>query len=357
MKTVIPYQARKYSRAFQGEILSLPTRTILFVAVVALFLLPLATTNPLTLRVLTYASIFAIYAGSWDLLVGFAGRVTLGHSLFFGVSAYTAALLNQHLGLPPYLTIPIGAVAAVLAGLLLSLPALKLRGPYFSLATMAMPIMLAGMIVAFPGVTGGELGLSGLSRLAGSPTSMYYVALVSMLVLTLLMWKIATSKTGLIFHAIREDEIVVRASGINTTFYKVLAFVCSGFFAGMAGAMFAHALRIAGPSTLDLMMSLQVIIWGIFGGVVTIYGPVVGVFLLYPLLEELRALAQWRMLIFAVIVIITLRFMPEGLSNKVQDLLERPCPRCKERNAFWRKECRVCCAGLGICTPTDRTLL
>ena len=354
---MITYLARKLWRNFQGEILALPTRTILFTAALALLLLPLVTTDTYFLRILTLASIFAIYTASWDLLVGFAGQVSLGHSLFFGVSAYTAALLNLRLGLHPLLSIPIGAVAAVLAGLLLSLPALRLKGPYFSLASLAMPIILLGVIFTFTDLTGGELGLSGISRLAGTRVAEYRVILLSMFALTLLMWKIVTSKTGLIFHAIREDEIVVRASGINTSFYKVLAFCCSGFFAGLAGGLYAHFLRVVGPSTLDIMMSLQVIIWGIFGGVVTIYGPVVGVFILYPLLEYLRVIADWRMLIFASVVIITLRVMPEGISNWVQDRLEHECPRCKQRNMFLRKECRVCCSDLGICSSTDKTIL
>jgi len=354
---LLKYLASKYWRNFQGEILALPTRTILFAAAAALLFLPLATTDAYLLRIITLASIFAIYAASWDLLVGFAGQVSLGHSLFFGVAAYASALLNLRLGFHPMLSIPLGALAAVLAGLLLSLPALRLKGPYFSLASLAMPIILLGAIFTFPALTGGELGLSGLSRLADTRVNEYRLIFLTMLGLTLLMWKIVTSKTGLIFHAIREDEIVVRASGINTSLYKVLAFCLSGFFAGLAGGLYAHFLRVVGPSTLDIMMSLQVIIWGIFGGVVTIYGPVIGVFILYPLLEYLRVIAEWRMLIFAVIIIVTLRFMPEGLSNRVQDLLERECPRCKERNAFGRKECRVCCTGLGVCNQTDKTLL
>lgn len=353
---MLTFLVRKLWRDFQGEVLALPTRTILFAASAALLLLPLLTTDTYLLRIIAMAGIFAIYAASWDMLVGFAGQVSLGHSLFFGVSAYTAALLNLRLGLSPLLSIPVGALAAVLAGLLLSLPALRLRGPYFSLASLAMPIILLGAIFTFPGLTGGELGLSGISRLGGTRRAEYYFIMLAMFALTLLMWKIVKSKTGLIFHAIREDEIVVRASGINTSFYKVLAFCCSGFFAGLAGGLYAHFLRVVGPSTLDIMMSLQVIIWGIFGGVVTIYGPVVGVFILYPLLELLRAVADWRMLIFAGIVIVTLRFMPEGVSNRVQDLLERECPRCKERNIIYRKECRVCCTDIGTCSRTGRTL-
>jgi len=121
-----------------------------------------------------------------------------------------------------------------------------------------------------------------------------------------------------------------------------MAFCISGFFAGLAGGLFTHFLRIAGPSMLAVLMSFQAIIWTIFGGIVTIYGAVVGVFILYPTLEVLRALSEYRMLIFALIVLLILRIMPEGITTFVRDKLERDCPRCKARNAFTRKECRIC---------------
>ncbi|HSW35607.1 MAG TPA: branched-chain amino acid ABC transporter permease, partial [Candidatus Limnocylindrales bacterium] len=157
-----------------------------------------------------------------------------------------------------------------------------------------------------------------------------------------LMWKIVTSKTGIIFHAIREDEIAVRASGINTTKYKLLAFCLSGFFAGLAGGLFAHFLRLAGPPVFAVLMSFQAIIWSVFGSVATIYGAIVGVFILFPLVETLRVIPQYRMFIFALIVLLVLRFMPQGITSFVRDKLEKECPRCKVRNVFTCKECRVC---------------
>lgn len=339
---MLAFWLKKLFRDFKGEILALPTRTILFAAGVTLFLLPLVFRDPYLLRVLSLAGLFSVYAASWDLLAGFTGQVSFGHSLFFGVAAYTSALLNLRLGVPPFLAIPAGATAAVLAGLVLGLPALRLKGPYFSLASLAIPTITMGAVFTFPKLTGGEMGVSGLSRLAGTRLAEYYVIMAAMLVLVLVMWKIATSKTGLIFHAIREDEIVVRASGINTSRYKMLAFSLSGLFAGLAGGMYAHYMRVVGPSTLELIMSLQIIVWTIFGGIATIYGPVVGVFLLLPLMEYLRVVPEWRMMIFAAVVVLVLRLMPEGISNWVQDLLEQECPRCKERNALVRRACRVC---------------
>ena len=329
-------------RYMRKEVITLPTRMISLLFVLFLLLFPLFSDDMYLLRILALAAIFAIFAASWDLLSGFVGQVSFGHALFFGVAAYTSALLNLRLELPPFLTIPLGAIAAVLVGLLVGIPCLRLKGPYLGLATLAFPIMLMGVIFAFPGFFGGELGIYGLTRLASERVHEYYIAVILMLICCFIMWKITDSKIGIIFHAIREDEIAVRASGINTIKYKLLAFCLSGFFAGIAGGLYTHFLRIAGPSVLAVLMSFQAIIWSIFGGIATIYGAVVGVFILYPALELLRAASEYRMLIFALIVLIVLRLMPQGITTFFRDRLEKECPRCKVRNAFTRKECRVC---------------
>ena len=329
-------------RYIRNEVFVLPTRVIGVLFVLMLLLMPLLTNDMYILRILAIAAIFSIFAASWDLLSGYVGQVSFGHALFFGVAAYTTALLNLRLGWSPLFTIPIGALVAVLVGLLVGIPCLRLKGPYLGLATLAFPILLMGIIFAFPKFFGGELGISGITRLASVRLNEYYLVVILMLVLCFIMWKITDSKVGIIFHAIREDEIAVRASGINTIKYKLLAFCLSGFFAGIAGGLYTHFLRIAGPSMLAVLMSFQAIIWTIFGGIVTIYGAIAGVFILYPTLEILRATAQYRMLIFALIVLVVLRFMPEGITTFIRDKLERECPRCKVRNAFNRKECRVC---------------
>jgi branched-chain amino acid transport system permease protein len=340
------FSFRRIRLFFTKEVLVLPSRIIAFFFCLALLLLPLMTKDPYLLRVIIFSSIFAIFAASWDLLSGFTGQMNFGHALFFGVAAYTSALLNLRFGIPPWLTIPLGALMAVIAGLVVGIPCLRLRGPYLALATLAFPIILTGIIFTIPDITGGELGVSGIKPLAGSRIASYYVCVILMLGLGLLMWKIGDSKTGIIFHAIREDEVAVRASGINTTRYKLLAFSLSGFFAGVAGGLYTHFIRIAGPSTLEVSLSFQAIIWAIFGGVVTIYGPIAGVFILYPLMEFLRILPEIRTLLFGLTVVVILLFMPEGLTTWVRDKIEEECPRCKVRNVAWRKTCRVCFADM-----------
>ena len=331
--------------------LAIPGRLIALVFCLILLLIPLFTNAPYILRTLSFANIFVIFAVSWDLLSGYTGQINFGHALFFGVAAYTSALLNINLGLPPWATIPIGALAATIAGLVVCLPALRLRGPYLSLVTLAFPLILIGIIFAFRDFTGGELGVSGLTRISDSWTVRYYVSVPVMLVSVFIMWKLTDAKsslvrTGIIFHAIREDEITARASGINTIRYKMLAFAVGGFFAGIAGGLNAHFMRIAGPSNLDLFLSFQVIIWTVFGGITSIYGPVVGVYILHPLMEFLRVVPELRILIFAAIVVLILLFMPEGIAVWIRDKIERECPRCKLANMALRRTCRACSTSL-----------
>jgi len=343
------YHLRRGWAELKNEIFVLPSRTLVLLWVLALLALPLIYDDAYVLRILTMTCIFAMFAASWDMLAGYTGQVNFGHALFFGAGAYTSALLSKDLGVSPWLTIWAGAAVAALVGWGVGYLCLRLRGSYLSLATLAFPLIVLGLLFAFPGFSGGELGISPVRRLVLTPTQNYYVAAVAMLVVVFGLWLIADSKFGIVLHAIRDDEVAARASGINTPRYKLAVFALSAAAAGLAGALFAHYLRVAGPSTLEVALSFQVVIWGIFGGVATIYGPVAAVFLLYPLTEWLgsfRAFGEMRLLIFAVIVLLVLLFMPRGLAPWVRDKIETQCPRCKQRNRAWQRLCRLCGAPL-----------
>jgi len=337
---------------FRWGVLPVPGRVIAVVFFVLVFVFPLISDDRYILLVLIFTNIFVIFAVSWDVLSGYTGLVNFGHALFFGVGAYGSALLYKYLGWQPWLTIPLGAVAATLIGVITCWPALKLRGPYLSLLTLSFPLMLYGVVYALPSITGGPYGIWGIPLISESRVVEYYVVLIVMTVSVLIMWKLTDAgsryiRTGLIFHAIREDEIAARATGINTINYKLLAFAIGGFFAGIAGGLYAHVQMIAAPECFTMTMSFQVIIWVIFGGIVSIYGPVAGVYTLFPLVEFLRGvIGKYNYLILAVLVILVLLFMPQGIAVWIRDKLERECPRCKLTNAAWRKECRACSASL-----------
>ena len=354
MTNPVVFGARWAWSELKNEVLVLPSRTLVLVWAVALLVLPLVYPDPYVMRVLALTCLFAAFAASWDLLAGYAGQVNFGHALFFGAGAYTSAMLSQKLGWSPWITLWIGALVATLVGAITGFLCLRLRGSYLSLATLAFPLIAIGLLFACPDFSGGELGISGLKSLAVTRTANYYIAALTMLALVFGLWLIADSKFGLVLHAIRDDEVAVRASGINTPRFKMAVFAISGFSAGIAGALLAHFIRIADPSTLATALSFQVVIWGIFGGVATIYGPVAAVFILYPLTEWLGSFAafgEMRLLIFAVIVLLVLLFMPRGLAPWVRDKVETACPRCKQRNRAWLAACRLCGAALRRAAP------
>jgi len=337
-------------------VLPVPGKVIAIVFFVFLFIFPLFTDKSYYMFVFATSNLLVIFAVSWDLLSGYSGQVNFGHALFFGVSAWSVGLLNKYLGWQPWATIPVGTLIATGVGVLTCFPALRLRGPYLSLLTMSFPLMLIGLVMAFKKWTGGEFGISGIPEIAATRVGEYYISLIVMTVSVLIMWKLTDAgskyvRTGLIFHAIREDEIAARASGINTIRYKILAFVIGGFFAGLAGALYAHILGTVSISSLSMVMSFRAIIYVVFGGIVSIYGAVVGVYVLQTLLQLLGVggttwVGQNQILIMAIIVILVLLFMPEGVAVWVRNKIERECPRCKLTNAAWRKECRACGANL-----------
>jgi len=340
---------------FKLNILEVPWRMVIFICIILLAFIPLIA-NDYILRIFTFACLFAIYAASWDILGGYMGQLNMGHAAFFGVGAYITALCNVNLGLIPFISVLLGSLFAVATGLIVCLPALRLRGFYLALVTLAFPIVLNGVVMIFPNLTGGEMGISGLSRFADTPIDNFYLLFTIMLISVFTMWKFTDVqsrfiRTGVIMRAIREDEITARTSGINTTLYKVFAFAMSAFFAGLSGAIYAHMIRVAGPSSLSLTLSFNPIVWSIFGGISTIYGPVIGVFIIYPLIELLRLHAigeQIRILIQALILIIVLLFMPMGLTTWIRDNIEVTCLRCKAINIFIKKSCRICGANLHL---------
>lgn len=351
---------RKIARNFRGDILEIPGRAIAFFFLVLLPFVPLFTQDPYILKIFIFANIFAIFAASWDLLSGFTGQMNLGHAAFFGIGAYTASLLNIKFGLAPWITIPASTLTSVAMGFIIGFPALRIRGIYLALVTLAFPIILTGIVNAFPDFSGGEAGIYGVAQLSPSVISDFYITFVLMVICALIMWKLTDAKSSLVrlgvrLLAIGEDEIAARAIGINTTRYKMIAFCVSAFFAGFAGGLYAHITRITGPSVFELYFGFQPIIWTIFGGIATIGGPIAGVFILYPLLESLRVVPEIRMLIFACIIIVVLFAMPEGITTWFRDkVLEEECPRCKLSNAKWRTNCRACDAPLRLERNKDK---
>lgn len=296
---------------------------ITLTVIVLLALLPY-TLSFYMLGVLTIAYIFSGFAMSWDLLFGYSGEVNFGPTFFIGVGAYVAALLNVYTGLGVWPCVILGAFAAVIAGLLMVAPALRLRGPYFGIITLVSALILEKLIVTFAGVTGGEIGLSVPNVLSISTWMNYYYAFIFMLVSGLILFLVSRSPIGLILEASGQDPIATQALGINIIKYKILGFMLSAFISGWAGAMMIFYFGTASISTVvAISVTLQVIISTILGGRRSIVGPALGAIFIIVANEELRPLGQLNNVAVALVVLIILLSFPDGFIGLVHKFRRR----------------------------------
>ena len=302
-----------------------------------LALLPALTQDYYILGILIYANIYSIFGASWDILGGVTGIFSLGQALFFGVAAYMSGALNLFLGLPPWVTIPIGGAFGVIVGSVVAVPSLRLKNEYFALASLIFPSILTGIIFMYPELTGGEVGLYSIAPISGDIVVTYYSSLLLMLVSIFVLVKILNSQIGLIFRSIRDDKETAEASGIDTTKYKFLAFALSGFFAGIAGGFQAHLLMSVGPSFFDPFYSLQAMINATLGGMGTIVGAIGGSYLMSFLNEALRSIAQFRVLVYALVLILVFRYLPGGIMRLLAKRFRISLEGWSEVKKIWRK--------------------
>lgn len=291
-----------------------------------LYLFPLWADNPYVLSVLTLASLYALFASSWDILSGYIGQLNFGHAVFIGAGGYTAGFLAP--SLPPVLILPLGAVAAVAFAFLVGLPCLKLRGPYLSLSTLVFPLILERLAFTFRDVTGGEYGLSIAPVM--SRTGLYYASLTLLLLALVVLLAVAESRVGRTFRAIGDDDQAAIAAGINTTFFKLLAFVLGASLAGLGGVLYAYHLRHIGPDVFSLFTSFTVVIMGIVGGMGTVLGPAVGAYFLTILGESLREIEAYRVLIYSAVLILSVMLFPTGIWGIARVLRGARWPRGQE---------------------------
>ncbi len=270
------------------------------------------------LGTLTIALYFSVFAMSWDLLFGYSGEVNFGPTFLIGVGAYTAALFNVNTGLPVVVCIILGTSVAVIAGLLLVAPALRLRGPYFGLITLVSVLILDQVITIFAQYTGGEIGISLPGMLSASNLVNYYLALLFMAVSAVIFLTIAASPVGLILQAGAQDPIAAESLWFNLTKYKVLAFGVSAFFSGLAGAMLVFYLGTASVSVVvSISVVLQIIIAVIIGGRRTIIGPILGSLFIILTGQWLQYLGQLDYAVVSLLALIILLFFPNGIAGMV----------------------------------------
>jgi branched-chain amino acid transport system permease protein len=295
------------------------SRTFLIVlpALLVMALLPLGVGGYI-LGLLTLAYYYAVFAMSWDLLFGFAGEVNFGPSFLIGVGAYTAALLNHYWMWPIPACLAAGAVAAVIAGAVLAVPALRLTGPYFGLVTLVAVLLLQNVLVLFAGITGGEIGLDLPDVLAIDDATNYYYALAFMTVSGAILFGLSQSPVGLILQASGQDAIEAAALGFNVAKHKMAAFCISAFFSGLAGGMLIFYLGTASVGTVvDIAVGVNVIIAAVLGGRRTILGAAVGSIFLIGAGEILRPLGQLSTFVVSAVALVVILFFPGGFMGRL----------------------------------------
>ncbi len=282
--------------------------------------------NPYHLHTLIMAGIFAVLALSLNLLLGYTGQLSLGHAGFFGIGAYATGLLTVKLEWSPWLGLAAATALPAAAGWVIGRLALKLRGAYFVLLTISFGGVMSLVSVNWMDLTNGPLGLPGVPpveiALPGLPVvslrskgAYYYLVLVAVVSSYLLCLALIRSRIGRALIALRENETLAESVGINGTHYLVLAALISAGMAGFAGGLYAHYTRFVSPEVFLFGYTVTMVIMVVAGGKGTLAGPIVGAVIFTVLPEALRALTswQWQMLVYGIVLIAVLFFMPRGI--------------------------------------------
>ncbi|MFX1346531.1 MAG: branched-chain amino acid ABC transporter permease [Promethearchaeota archaeon] len=290
---------------------------------IILFCIPIITQNSYYLGIFIIAAIFAIFAASWNFLTGFTGQVSFGHAIFLGIGGYVTAIFVRFLDWewPPALLL--GGLSTVVIAFLVGIPALRIKGPYLALATMALSVFIMQLFIneklAF--IFFGEPGIDRVPPISVDPVEKYLVYTNIMVISIIVMTLIGESNVGTIFKSIREDETGAEASGINVTKYKILAFMISGFFAGIAGGLFAMHFRNTTPMIFQPLYSFYAIIMTAIGGIAIISGSALGAYIFFIL--EAFLIDLWDpVFIFSIILIIIIRFATMGLLRPALERLK-----------------------------------
>lgn len=303
----------------------------------ALLALPLAVDDRYFMHLVITSGIFVLLAASWNLLTGFAGLLNLGHAAFYGIGAYTSAILATKLGVNPWLGLLLGGLMAAFFGLMLGVPSLRLAGPYLAITTIGFSEILRLVAMNWVDLTRGSLGLYGIPPLPGFSLGdwlevdfrtelwSYYLLLLLVCACLWAIKRLTMSQFGLTIKSLREDEVAAGSIGVDIAAYKLAVFTISAFFAGVAGAFFAHYQRLVSPDTLSLGETFAILTMVMVGGLGTLAGPILGAILLTFLSEWLRFLEDLikidvRMVLYGLLLVLTILFMRGGMVGLWQRL-------------------------------------
>ncbi|MDI6729112.1 MAG: hypothetical protein QMD44_09350 [Thermodesulfovibrionales bacterium] len=274
--------------------------------------------------VIIMSGIYILLALGLNIIVGFTGLLNLGFAAFYAIGAYTYAILNTKIGLGFWASLPISASFAALAGLLLAIPALRLRGDYLAIVTLGFGEIVRLVLNNWDSLTNGPNGITGISRplLMGFSLAQlqyyYYLVFVIVIFAVVVIKRVESSRIGRAWIAIKENEIAASSMGINTTKYKLYAFTFGTFWAGIAGILFSAKMQFVSPESFTFMESILILSMIILGGIGNTYGAIIGAFILVLLPEMLREVQLYRMLILGIGLVLLMIFRPQGIVGGVK---------------------------------------
>jgi branched-chain amino acid transport system permease protein len=313
-------------------------------ALVIVGLLPLAITSVFYRNLLISTFIFVIVTASLRL-VSLTGQFSMGHAGFMGVGAYASAVICKYSGISPFVCVVLGAILTFVLAFLVGLLFARLRGTYFAMITMFFGIALLGYNQVLYPITKGQAGLVGIKPLfTGEARQMkyYYFILAMLVVALLLMYRLEVTRIGLRWKAVAQSHLVAGSTGINEYFERVLAFSVGCAFAGFAGGMYAHYFGILSFDSFTFLSSMQYLVYALTGGLAFFGGPIVGTAVLVIVPEVFRGLHEYRLYLYAGIMVVVLFVMPRGLCGAWSQVAEmRAARRQRKQPAEQGAECDV----------------
>lgn len=269
------------------------------------------------ITILITITIYAMLAHSLNIITGRSGQISLGHSAFFGIGAYTSALLHTKAGFSFWISVPISTIVAALIGALLGIPCLRVRDDFLAITTMGIVFVIEAIFLYIP-FFGGAMGIGGIELPHWFGREMQkaeYLVLILIVFILLLIFdrKLERSWIGLAWSSIREDEMAAQAMGVDIVKFKVLAFTIGSAVAGLAGGFYAHFLTFIMPQNFGFSQSILILCMVVFGGIGTRWGPILGAVVLGILPEISRPIMEYRTFIYGILLLVMMRFQPEGI--------------------------------------------
>ena len=303
--------------------------TTLLILSITLIIFPLVITNSYYISTMVFVGIHGIIAIGLSLLMGYAGQISIGHAAFFGIGAYTSAVLTSKFGFHPWVAFLMGILLSSLVAVIIGIPSLKLKGHYLAMATLGFGEITYIVFNELTELTGGPPGLGDIPRISiagfmmNTDVKYYFFVWGFLLLILLISLNLIHSRIGRALRSIHGSEIAANAMGVDTSTLKTQIFVISAIFGSIAGSLYTHYVTFVSPSTFSLSFSILLVMMVVIGGMHSVWGALIGAGILTIMPEFLRAFEDFEILVYGAILLLIMIFLPKGLVGGLENLVER----------------------------------